>query len=223
MAWIEAHQSLRKHPKTLRAAAVLHCDRHKFVGHLFCLWWWGLDVADLEGRLPSSVTAEVLADAAEWPPVKASQFVTALLDSGFIDLEGETFVLHDWWQYAGRYNAKRAANTDRMRNARAEHVQRTTDARATHVQGLPTYQPPPLQPTNTTSPTNGNRPNLRHALNFTESEVAEIVKEFPTADFNGRWNEWISWIEEEREKRMPKDKIEAFKGWLRRQETTRTK
>lgn len=43
MAWIESHQTLSRHRKTLRAAALLHVDRHKMIGHLHELWWWALD------------------------------------------------------------------------------------------------------------------------------------------------------------------------------------
>ncbi len=31
MSWIESHQSLSRHRKTMRAAAVLKADRHKLI------------------------------------------------------------------------------------------------------------------------------------------------------------------------------------------------
>ena len=198
MAWIESHQDLRKHPKTLMAVTALHVDRHKFIGHLHCLWWWGLDVADLEGRLPSGTTPAVIADAAEWPVAKAQSFVAALMDckgnepedTGFLELLDGRYILHDWWEYAGKYNAKRAANKERMANARADHVQRTTNARAAHVQGLPIRSDPilpilPTDPTGTTDPTSARAPD-HHPENPArasgESARTEILRRYRSTD-----------------------------------------
>ena len=35
MAWIEAHQELRNHPKTKKAARLLGISRPQMIGHLF--------------------------------------------------------------------------------------------------------------------------------------------------------------------------------------------
>ena len=51
MAWIESHQSLSRHRKTLAVVAELKVDRHKLIGHLHELWWWALDNATAEGAL----------------------------------------------------------------------------------------------------------------------------------------------------------------------------
>lgn len=152
MAWIETHQSLRLHTKTLNASTMLRCDRHKFLGHLMSLWWWGLDVADMDGNLPAGTTSGVIAAGAEWPTNKAREFVEALKTAGFLDEKNGRFMLHDWWDYAGKYNAKRAANKSRMRDARATHVQRTDGIRATHVQGLPVLPVQPDQPNQPVQP-----------------------------------------------------------------------
>ena len=157
MAWIESHQSLRIHPKTLALVAELHGDRHKLLGHLHCLWWWALEVADLDGHLPANTSPAVIAAAAEWPISKAGVFVNALVSAGFLDLSADGYSLHDWWDYAGKLNAKRAANKDRMRATRATHVQRTEQVGATHVQGLPTNQP--NQPTKAAEPSAKARPS----------------------------------------------------------------
>lgn len=146
MAWIESHQSLLNHPKTIAAQALLRVDRYKLLGHLHALWWWSLDVVDLDGRFPARCTDAVLAHAAGWPAKTASHFVSALTEVGFVDVDGDTRLLHDWYEYAGKLAGRRAANKERMASARAEHVQRTTGTRAAHVQGLPTNQP--TEPTN---------------------------------------------------------------------------
>lgn len=114
MAWIESHQSLLTHRKTLRAAALLRIDRHKLIGHLHALWWWGLDNATNNGHL-GSVLDEEIAEAAGWPVRRAEQFVSVLVEAGFLDRDGVKLGLHDWWEYAGKLNAKRAK--DRARKA----------------------------------------------------------------------------------------------------------
>ena len=114
MAWIESHQSLLTHRKTLRATALLRIERHKLIGHLHALWWWGLDNATDNGNL-GKVLDEEIAEAAGWPAKRAEQFVSVLVEAGFLDRDGSKLGLHDWWEYAGKLNAKRAK--DRARKA----------------------------------------------------------------------------------------------------------
>lgn len=142
MAWIESHQALGHHPKTLQLAAELKCSVPAAVGHLQFLWWWALDFAP-SGDIRATPT--VVARACEWRG-NPERFWQALLESGFIDtgIDGR-FTVHDWLDYAGRLVAKRAANRERMRSARA-----------THVQGLPTV---PTVPTNQPEPTGPDQPN----------------------------------------------------------------
>lgn len=123
MAWIESHQSLLNHPKTLAAVARLKVDRYKFLGHLHALWWWAVDVVDLDGTFPAHCSNEVIAIAAGWSPKFADQFVEALTESGFINTDDCGRHLHDWYDYAGKLTSKRVANKQRMRDARASHVQ----------------------------------------------------------------------------------------------------
>lgn len=149
MSWIELHQSVLRHPKTIRLAASLGKPRQFTVGVLAELWCWALDAAEEGGPL----TAPEVAAGADWPG-NATKFAEALTDAGYLDrAEDGRYWLHDWWDYAGRMIKKRADNRERMRNARAEHVQRTTSTQyangATHVQGLPTSTKPAPAPTST--------------------------------------------------------------------------
>ena len=134
MAWIEVHQSLPSHRKTLAAATLLGIRPVQMTGHLVTLWLWAIDNAP-EGNL-SSVSPPVISRAAEWPG-RPDAFVDALVMAKLLDRADNTLIIHDWPDYAGRLCARRAANKERMRSARALHVQRTESARAAHVQGLP--------------------------------------------------------------------------------------
>jgi hypothetical protein len=71
-----------------------------------------------------------LANAAAWPARDAQRFTDALVRSGFIDqLEDGGYVLHDWFDYAGKLNEQRARN--RARKAAA----RTSGGQAPEVRG----------------------------------------------------------------------------------------
>src|SRR5262245_39657575 len=111
MSWIESHQSLSRHRKTIKAAKVLGCDRHKLIGHLHELWWWGLDNADRQGNLPG-ISGGELAEAAGWYDRK-KDLTTALVEAGFVEVIEGGFRLHDWYEYAGKLNAKRAKDRAR--------------------------------------------------------------------------------------------------------------
>lgn len=127
MAWIELHQSLPGHRKTMRLRRALKIGQAQAVGHLCMLWLWCLD------NCPDGITAGLddceIAEAAGYPTKDARVFVDALRESGFIDGDG---YIHDWNSYAGKLIEKREQNAQRMRDrrARAEHVQRTCRTRA---------------------------------------------------------------------------------------------
>lgn len=112
MSWIESHQSLLTHRKLLRLSAILKKDKFTMIGHLHALWWWGLDNAKDDGDLGSVYPSE-LAEAAGWKG-KPEALVEALAEVGFLDVDGSV-KLHDWWEYAGKLNAKRARDRERKR------------------------------------------------------------------------------------------------------------
>lgn len=149
MAWIESHQSLLTHRKTMRAIGALKVDRYKFIGHLHALWWWALDNAD-DGNLSGLNDTEIAA-AAGWHKGRATEFVTALSEAGFID--AGTRQLHDWEDYAGKLIDRRRRNAERKRQARAverEDVHRTDAGRTQHVPRMSgATQPDPTRPNQT--------------------------------------------------------------------------
>ena len=135
MAWIELHQSLFTHRKTMQAAETLDLPEVYVVAHLMALWTWALDNAP-DGVLPTS--RRIIGKAAQWSG-DPTALVNALFDAGFLegDEEGRTLI-HDWHSYAGRLVEKREANAERMRRARATSnpapVKAPEEARAESVQ-----------------------------------------------------------------------------------------
>jgi hypothetical protein len=116
MAWIESHQSLARHPKTLRLARALGRDVPTVIGHLHLLWWWALDYAP-SGSL-AEVSNEEVAAACQYRG-DPGRLAGALTAAGFLE-EGRR--LHDWEEYTGRLLARRLANTERMRRVRASQA-----------------------------------------------------------------------------------------------------
>lgn len=132
MAWIESHDTLAEHPKTLRFARLIKTELPAVIGHLHLLWWWCLKYAD-DGNLSEYEPAEIAA-AAKWTG-DADLFVSSLVRVGFIEQpgEGELYV-HDWYEYAGKLIEMRKANAERMRQKRAAHKPSESNEGAAHVQ-----------------------------------------------------------------------------------------
>src|SRR5690606_28020749 len=99
VAWIELHQSLPRHRKTLVVAAHLGIHRIQAMGHLAALWMWAIDNAE-DGDL-TGVPAQVIAFGAEWDG-DAQAFVDALIAAGFLERQDGRLLIHDWWDYAGQ-------------------------------------------------------------------------------------------------------------------------
>jgi len=127
LAWIEVHQSLPTHRKTLMVADALAVSPVEVLGHVVSLWLWALDNAP-EGDV-SGVPERVLARAAQWDG-DPGEFVTAFIGGTFLDRTADGLLIHNWWDYAGKLIDRRQANAARMRAARATHVPSTLHARA---------------------------------------------------------------------------------------------
>lgn len=136
MAWLEAHQELRDHPKTKRAARMLGISKPQMIGHLLCLWWWCLDYVE-DGDLSDFEIADI-AEAAEWDG-KPEVFIAALVGCGpanrngfLVDTEGRLEV-NDWAQYGGKYITKRNQGRDRQRAYRERNADVTRYSRVSNT------------------------------------------------------------------------------------------
>jgi hypothetical protein len=109
MAWIEVHQSLPTHPKTLEAAMLLEVPEAEVVGHMVCLWVWAID-AKPDGQLDLS-KPRIIARAAQWDK-EPGRFVDALVAVRFLDEDG---AIHDWDDYTGRLMERRERTNEQTR------------------------------------------------------------------------------------------------------------
>ena len=124
-AWIESHQTLVRHPKTMRLARSLGVSVPTAIGHLHCLWWWALEYAQ-DGEL-TEFEPEDIASASLWEG-DAQAFVSALIESCFLDHADTALYIHDWHDYAGKLIEKRKSDAERKRQSR------TSDQRPTDIQ-----------------------------------------------------------------------------------------
>ena len=140
MAYVESHQEISRHPKTMRLMRNLGVSKNEAIGLIHQLWWWAMDFAP-DGDL-SRFDAEDIAASIDYEG-DPYELMIALVESGWLDKTPEEsgISIHDWEHYGGKFVQRKIANAERMRNARAanktstdEDVQQACDARAAHVQ-----------------------------------------------------------------------------------------
>ena len=99
MAWIESHQEIEKHPKTLDLMADLGLDVDQAIGKIHRLWWWCLSYAE-DGDLRKHNDDRLGQAVGVLPGEPSKQFVAAMVKARWLDRE-PYFRVHNWWDYAG--------------------------------------------------------------------------------------------------------------------------
>ena len=122
MAWFEAHETMARHPKTLKLARLLKADRRYAVGLLHDLFAWGLTAAEKDGRLPDMEAGDIAA-ALDAPPGKRGiAVVDALVECGQLEIVNGCYYIHDWYDYAGKLMDKREADRRRKAESQRKHT-----------------------------------------------------------------------------------------------------
>ena len=158
MAWIESHQTLGQHPKTLALAAELGCSLPTAVGHLQYLWWWALDYA--QDGLVTARTRPIAIRACQVQR-QPDRFWDALVDAGFVDLldDARTDLAHPRLARIRRPThrstpQRRGTQTDRARRE-PKYVHRKSGGREPDIR-CPSTSTQPNQP-DRTQPTGPDR------------------------------------------------------------------
>lgn len=225
MAWIESHQSLSRHRKTIRVAKLLKTDRMKVIGHLHELWWWAIDNADLDGNL-EDMDHEDVAAAAGWLKNGAA-FTAALIDAGFVDADGPNLILHDWYEYAGKLYDQRAIRRqgnkdrqqkrrDKLRTERDTSVTVTRDERDEIVIVTPLPNQPNQPNQEAKASLGANAPRSRGVTPLTEDERGRIKERW-----EGSLPDWKEVLDlalsHESHKKYPQNQFGYANNWLRRE------
>lgn len=106
--WFEAHETMARHPKTLKLARLLKVDRRYAVGLLHDLFSWGLTAAEKDGALRGMEAADI-ASALDASGKKGKAVVDCLVEAGYLDLRDGTYFIHDWYDYAGKLMERKEA------------------------------------------------------------------------------------------------------------------
>ena len=114
MPWIETHQKLERHPKTLGLATLMGWGLDETLGKLLRFWWWSVDYAE-DGDL-RRYNAYHVANAMGVVGDQAEKLIMALCDCGgqvgseefpgFLDRE-PYLRIHDWWDTIGPWLRKK--------------------------------------------------------------------------------------------------------------------
>jgi hypothetical protein len=108
MAYIEFHDTVQDHPKTIALARLLKLPIPACVGHLACLWSRVIRLA------PAGVISAVAVQQFAMYRGKRD-FVQALIDSGFAHKTDDGIEMHDWQDYTRGYR-KVASDIERRRS-----------------------------------------------------------------------------------------------------------
>ena len=117
MPWFEAHDTMARHPKTLKLARLLGQDRRWAVGLLHDLFSWGIYAANKDGALTGLAAADI-AQALDYQPKKAGVVIGALVEAGYLEEGPEGYAIHDWYYYAGKLYDSREKNREKNQRYR---------------------------------------------------------------------------------------------------------
>lgn len=116
MAWIEAHDNLPDHPKTMAAAFALGIDQDTMAGKLLRLWTWAISYR--ESGFFAEYEIALIAEKMRWNK-SPKKLIDALLApppgfrAGYLEKVEGGYRLHDWNDYAGKLIARRAKDRAR--------------------------------------------------------------------------------------------------------------
>lgn len=206
MAWIESHTVLTRHRKIIELAKDLRLKPVYVLGHLHALWHAALEQQE-DGDL-SVWSDHFIAESACYDG-DAPQFVSLLQKHKWLDGR----ILHDWWEYAGRYlEAKyKTSNIEKLAKMRDK---------LTVVSLKTVLEHPKNIPPNLTIP---NQPNLtkKEVIRFSPPDILEVSKyclERKNSVDSNRWHNFYSAKDWMIGKNKMKDWKAAVRTWEEKKE-----
>lgn len=157
MAWISIHEEVDG-PKLRRLYGAIGCSKFEALGILTFVWFWGLKNADETGLVRDTeleVLSRYLYGCGDKSSVDMDKAVKSLVETGWIDIEGDGFRLHDWDQWQEQWyklQRTRAYNAERKRAER----QREKESRA--IPPAPPPEPPKIPAAPPADPAGGGDP-----------------------------------------------------------------
>ena len=206
MAWIESHQAIERHPKTIELMTRMGWDLDATVGKLHRLWWWCVDYAE-DGDLRKHNDTRIGA-AVGLNGEASKRFIEAMVASGWIDRK-PYFRIHDWWDHIGPWlRSKYKRSPKKWRQVSNLYVNGTQPVR----NRIPTNQPNLTKPTDKSPPSSSPSEKILPLEAFgdamkDESFKAQLAKAYPKANLEAELEKMRTWIRANPEK--------AKKNWRR--------
>lgn len=151
MAWIESHQDLERHPKTLNLMSMMGWSVNETIGILHRFWWWCVDYAE-DGDL-RKYNDSTIASVVGLNSDMAKKFIDSMVScggenvSGFIERE-PYFRIHDWWDYIGKFLQIKYKQTperwEKVRKLYNRSKNSSKNSSKTHNQPIPTNLKQPI-------------------------------------------------------------------------------
>lgn len=119
MAWISVYEHVLG-GKLRALSKEIGCSQNEALGLLVRFWLWGISNADREGRI-TGATEEDVAEALRIgtdPRYQPQAMIEAMVETGWIDADGEGIFIHDWEDWQTEYYKKmdtRARDRERKR------------------------------------------------------------------------------------------------------------
>ena len=129
MAWIELHDTLPDHDKVLDVAEALKMDKDLVVGKLVRLWTWALNNRE-EGAFKAR-DIQTIAEVMRYKG-KPQRLVDALAAARLLDLEDDTYSIHDWDERVGMLLAKREKTRSQARDRKRKQREKERDENDGH-------------------------------------------------------------------------------------------
>jgi hypothetical protein len=118
MAWIESHQALERHTKTLGLRKHVGWNLNETIGFLHRFWWWALDAAP-DGVVTEICEPGVCGDAFGLASDKGDKAIEGMLKVGWLDrLDDNTIIIHNHDKYRDRISESREQARIRQQNRR---------------------------------------------------------------------------------------------------------
>lgn len=130
--WGRYDVDLCNHFKTKKASRLLHTEVPCVIGHLICMWSWAMKMKVGADGDVSHIDRCDLAAEAQWKG-DPDEFINALVDSGFLETDGDRLYIHDWAEYGGsvlsaqeKNKEKQARFRERQKQAKKEQGEEAT-------------------------------------------------------------------------------------------------
>lgn len=118
MGWIESHQNMERHPKTIGLRRFVGWNLNETIGFLHRFWWWALDAAP-DGVVTDVCQPGVCGEVFGLSSDIGDKLMAGMAKVGWLDTRDDgTIIIHNHQKYRGRLSELREQARIRQQNRR---------------------------------------------------------------------------------------------------------